>query len=104
MARQLFSRDPFLGLTKYFHYDEGKDQAIIETVADVEPLLEANLQSRNEQTRLDRMGDGVQHVACVPMHIYGEWLATGKDRDDAFVRRWLNDPENLKYRTFRCKV
>ena len=104
MSRRLFSHNPGLGITKYWHYDDDTDTAVIESVAEHEGLLEAALRSRNDFTSLDRMGDGVQKVADVPMDIYSEWLRTGKDKDPAFVRKWLNDPENRRYRTRLMRV
>ena len=101
--KRLFSRDPVLGLTEWWHYDDDNDRVTIETTQDIEPALEVAQDARNAQTRLDRWGDG-KHVGFIPMAVYAEWLRTGKQHDQAFVRRWLNDPENKKYRTFQGKV
>jgi hypothetical protein len=103
MSRRLFSHDELTGVTKYFHYDDDTDKFTIETVQPMDELLELNQLQRNEQTRLHRFGDG-KKVATIPMSIWGEWMATGKDKDPAFIKRWLNDPENRKYRTFLGKV
>jgi len=104
MSRRLFSHNPGLGITRYWHYDEDTDTAVIESVSDHEHLLEGAQESRNGFTSLDRMGDGLQKVAEVPIDIYATWLADGRDKDQAFVRRWLNDPENRRYRTRLMKV
>lgn len=97
MSRRLFSRDPTFGVTKWWHYDADTDVATIETVQDVEPLLDRNASLQNNVTSLDRWGDG-KIVASIPMSIYAEFLASGKINDQAFMRRWLNDRDNRKYR------
>jgi hypothetical protein len=104
MARRLFSHNAQLGITTYAHVDEDRDQIVLEKVVDEEHLLETAKRSRDGYTSLDRMGDGLQKVAEVPMHIYATWLADGRDRDPAFVRNWLNDPANRRYRTRLMKV
>jgi hypothetical protein len=101
--KRLFSRDATMGITKWFHYDEATEEVRIETVQELDPILEKNLKMRNNQMRIDRWGDG-KIVASVPMVIYGEWVTSGKVNDQAFLTRWLNDPENLKFRTFKGKV
>ena len=104
MSRKLFSHNPALGITKYWHYDDDTDTAVIESVADETALLERVQAERNAQTSLDRFKDGVHKVAEVPLHVYSEWLAKGLDKDQAFLRRWLNDEQNRRYRTYRCRV
>lgn len=98
MAKRLFSHDPVFGVTKYWHWDEMSDEVAIETVQDIEPLLEYNQRLRNDQTSLDRWGDG-KVVAKIPMTEYAKLLADKRIHDQAYLRRWLNDPENRKYRT-----
>jgi len=98
MAKRLFSHDPTFGVTKYWHWDEMTDEVGIETVQDVEPLLERNKRLQNEQTSLDRWGDG-KVVASIPMVEYAKLLAENRIRDQAYLRRWLNSSENRRYRT-----
>lgn len=101
--KRLFSRDALTGVTKWFHYDDATEEVTIETVQELDAALEQNLKRRNNQTRLDRWGDG-KIVASIPNTIYAELLASGKYKDEAYMKRWLNDPDNRKYRTFLGKV
>jgi hypothetical protein len=103
MSRRLFSHDPVFGVTKFWHYDESSDTAVIETVQDIEPLLERNKALQNNQTRLDRWGEG-RIAASIPMSEYAQLLADGRAHDQAALRRWINDPENRKYRTFLGRI
>lgn len=103
MQKRVFDHNPLMGITKYFSYDEMTDEATITTAQDLTPLLESNKRAQNEQTSLDRWGDG-RTVARVPLSIYYDWLKAGKTNDDAFLRRWLNDPDNKGFRFFLGKV
>lgn len=103
MAKRLFSHDPTFGVTKYWHWDEMTDEVAIETVQDIEPLLERNNRLRNEQTSTDRWGDG-RIVASIPMVEYAKMLADGKQHDQKYLRSWLNASENRKFRVFKGRV
>ena len=96
--RRLFSHDPEFGITKWWHWDEEKQAGTIETVQTVDALIDQNVAHQNAQTRLDRWGDG-KVVARIPMSVYAELLGSGKSQDSAYMRRWLNDPDNRKFRT-----
>lgn len=95
---RLFSHDPTFGITKWWHWDEEKQAGTIETVQHVDALLDRNVSSQNAQTRLDRWGDG-KIVASIPLSIYAELLGSGKVHDQAYLKRWINDPDNRKFRT-----
>lgn len=101
--KRLFDTDPVLGLTRYFHYDEATDEMSLTVEQDVTPVIESATRMRNSLTSLDRWGDGAV-VAQVPLSIYYQWMREGKDRDDAFLRRWLNDPDNKKFRVKEGRV
>jgi hypothetical protein len=102
VQRRFFSHDDTFGVTKYWHYDDDTDTATIETVQDIEPLLEAANRSRIE-TDGKRWGDG-KHVAFIPQTVLAEWYAHGKQLDQDYMRKWLNHSDNRKYRTFTGKV
>lgn len=51
-----------------------------------------------------RFGDG-KVVASVPMHVWAREIAPRvKDGNDGSIKRWLNNPDNLAFRTFKGKV
>lgn len=97
MPKRLFSHDPTFGVTKYWHWDEMSDEVAIETVQDVEPLLESNQAMRNAQTSLDRWGEG-KVVARIPMTEYAKLLADKRIHDQAYLKKWLNHSDNRKWR------
>jgi hypothetical protein len=98
MPKRLFSHDPEAGITKWWHWDEMSDTVMIETVQDVQAIIDQNVANQNETTSLDRWGDG-KIVASIPMTEYAKLLVGGKIHDQAYMRRWLNDPDNRKFRT-----
>ena len=93
-----FSYDPLTGVRTIFHASDDGDSFVLEKRQDVSGIVELNKAQLNAHTSLDRWGDG-KKVASIPMAIYAEWVATGKDKDEAFIRRWLNDPANAHFRT-----
>ena len=95
--KRLFNRDPDFGITEWFTYDESSDKFSLTIEQDVGAQVESNRQAYNSVTSLDRWGDG-KVVARVPLSIYTKWMVEGKDKDDAFLRRWVNDPENKYFR------
>lgn len=61
------------GVATYHMYDEDNDKTIIQTVQDVEPLLDSNQKKINEAGK-GWKGD-FHHVASIPLVIYEQWWA-----------------------------
>ena len=96
--KKLFDKDDALGITRIWHYDEEKDEATIETRQDVSAIIEEN---KNEYAQIDeraRWGEWTR-VASIPMSVYFQLKREGKLDDDAYMKRWLNDPDNKYFRT-----
>ncbi len=96
--KKLFDKDDALGITRIWHYDEETDKATIETRQDVSAIIEEN---KNEYAQIDeraRWGEWTR-VASIPMSVYFQLKREGKLDDDAYMKRWLNDPDNKYFRT-----
>ncbi len=93
MFKRVLHHDPIIGITEIFHGSEDGDSFTIETIQDVEPLLEKNKQDFNEVSGTDRWGDG-KLVARIPMVIYDQWIREGIVDDQAKLKAKLNDPDN----------
>jgi hypothetical protein len=100
MEKQLFEHDPFLGLTRIWYYDEATDTAVIETVQDATPIIERNKTLFNQtDERKPWKEDGLGTlVASIPMNVYADLAHKGITRDQAAMKKWLNDPENRHFR------
>ncbi len=72
MAERLLDTCPLSGLKTFYDYDESSDTTIIRYEQDVEPILDANKWDLNHADR--KMGDGLVHVARVPVGIQLEWF------------------------------
>jgi hypothetical protein len=98
MEKRLFDVDPLTGARQYFYYDEMADESIIETVQDVEPLFDINAATFNSTDSRARWGEG-QMVARLPLNIWWDLKQKGVIDDQKKFARWLNDSENMKFRT-----
>jgi hypothetical protein len=69
----------------------------------LDPLLESNKQQLNESDG-KRFGDGkIVGRVDLPTY-YSTILPAVQAGDDAWVKRWFNNSENVKYRTFRGRI
>jgi hypothetical protein len=93
LFKRVLHHDPIIGITEIFHGSEDGDSFTIETIQDVQPLLEKNKQDFNEVSGTDRWGDG-KLVARIPMVIYDQWIREGIVDDQAKLKAKLNDPDN----------
>jgi len=89
---------------KVVHFHDLNDgRFAVDTVFDVEPILDENARVRNVQP--DGWKGREHLVASIPMPIWQAmqttWRQLGFSRQerDECLRRFLNDPENSRFRT-----
>ena len=94
----LFSDDPVTGIRRY-RLDLGNGTAVMRTEYHrTEELLAVNHEEAASNLNT-RWGDG-KVVARIPMNVLFNQLGEAvRDGDDAYVNRWLNDPDHAKFRT-----
>ena len=102
MAKRLFSHDPVTGLTRWWRHNPLDDTAYIETVQDVTDTLDANKAQYNDAER-GWKGD-MHKIADIPMPVYFDLKQRGILDDQERMAAWLNDPDNLHFRTKPGKV
>jgi hypothetical protein len=93
-----FDTNKELGITRTWHYDEEKDEATIQTQQDVTDVIEENKNEFNQIDERAKWGE-FNKVASIPLSLYYELKAMGKLDDQAYMKRWLNDPDNRHFRT-----
>jgi len=93
--RRLFDRDPLTGITQYWHVTD-KGEYVIETQQDVTAIAEANKRQYNDTP--DKHGD-VNKVASIPLNVYYDLKRRGIADDPKKFRQWLNDRDNIVFRT-----
>lgn len=103
MTKRLFDYDPLTGVSEWFEYDDASDTFTIQTTQDASSIVALNKAHQAEFTSgRDRWGDGFDHrtkVASIPLNIYMDLQKRGTLRDPVAFKRWLNDPDNLAFRT-----
>lgn len=101
LLRATLDYDPLTKTRTVFH-EMDDDKYVIETVADVEDLIEVNKAKYNSVDERARW-TGHDVVASLPMHVYFDLLKRGiidkKGNGRRSLWRWLDDPENLYWRT-----
>ena len=106
MDKRFFDYNPVFGITRWSYYDPDKDLFHIETVQDVQPVLERNKARFNSVDERARHGDGLELYATIPLHILEDLmqkgiLVPGKHGDGDNNKRfkaWLNDRDNRFFR------
>lgn len=91
MEKRLLDHDPLTGVTEYFHYDHMTGDVHIETVQDVDPILDVNkaLQNDDEYTK-HGMKEEMWHFASIPIWVQVKWL------NEYGRKNWPMHPNNGK--------
>lgn len=101
-GRRLFDRDPAMGTTTYFHYDDAAGSMTLETLQETDAIVEGNKQDSNN-ARTGWRGD-MHRIASIPMTLYMQLKQQGIVDDPKAFKAWLNDPENRYFRTKTGRV
>lgn len=94
--RKVLSHDPLTGITRFFHWDDSRDEFLIQTRQETTPIVEANKLAYNEAP--ERWGD-MTRIASIPASIYFDLKKKGITDDPKAFKRWLSDPDNRFFRT-----
>lgn len=94
MSRRLLTS----GISSTFFHEEQDGKIAIETVVDVEPVIERAKALHNEG--FNRTGMGDRHVASIPIDVLDAWARrlgkTFQDvmQDQRLMTRFLQDPDH----------
>lgn len=99
MHTKLFDINTETGTRKMWHYDAEKDEATIETIIDATQIVSDNKERFNSFDEKANWKGDMHHVASIPMALFYQMKAEGKLDDQAYMKRWLNSPENRFFRT-----
>jgi hypothetical protein len=98
METRLFNVMPEFGIVEKWHYDEQNDVAHIESIQNPTAIIEGNKAVFNATDEHARYGDGVHHVARIPLVVLQDLKKRGIADDPKRLKAWLNDPENRFFR------
>jgi len=99
MKKRLLDYDPLSGITQYFYYDEDTGNFTIESVQDVESILDYNKSLQNDEDyKKNGMKNEFWHYARIPVVVQEKWLKefgvdVHKKEDWPRVKKLLNDPD-----------
>ena len=97
----LAGHDPELQRTLWVGLDDNGNQ-VWQSRQEVGGLLDLNKQEKNAPENKKRRFREWEKVASVPLVLDTKHLSEANDqKDDAYIRRFLNDPDNAHLRTFR---
>ena len=101
MYSRLLSYDPHTDVTQIFHFDEAAGTVTIETIQPLNELLAENRDLYASASKHTPYRDGplAGMVARIPPVIMDELKRSGIADDRKAFNRFLNDPNNRKFRT-----
>lgn len=95
--------NPVTKTKRLFHWDAAGQTFTIEEVQDQSDIIEQNLIDRNNINTSSWKGD-MHKVASIPLEKWLELREKGILQDQNKLRAWLNDRDNLFYRTREGRV
>ena len=109
MGRRLLDVDPLTGTKTYHHYEHDTDITRIETVYDVEPILNRNkAAAKDPDYQKKGIKKGWWHAGTIPNGVIAQWMAEGLNFYDKnhweAIKRKLNSPEYRYLRTGSGKL
>ncbi|TGP26099.1 MULTISPECIES: hypothetical protein [unclassified Mesorhizobium] len=99
---KLFEHDPATGRSVWMMMQD--DQTVFRIDMPIQGILDSN-HEREMETMGNRFGD-YRPLASVPLPLFhANGLAeAAREKDDTFLKRWLNDGDFKKFRTSRGNV
>lgn len=95
----LLKSDPIARRRSVFHESELDDAHYIESVQDVEPVMEANHEMRRHWTSaMDPHGEWGSFAGRIPVVIVDQLIRDGIFHDDQALLEWLERPENRAWK------
>ena len=94
--KRLFSRDEATGITKFWHVT-GKGEYVVETIQETDAILDANKRAFNASEK--GWGENFNRVASIPLSVYYKLKREGIVDDPVRLKKWVNDRDNLAFRT-----
>ena len=81
-----------------FHYDESDDKFTLNTIQDVEPIVDENKRKMNQYG--DKLSVGKRgewhHAASIPINVWDQWMQDTNgaiEKDSKLLAAYLNDPD-----------
>ena len=98
MDKRILDVSPDKAITRTWHFNPETEETTIQTSQDVTAVVEAN---KRDFAAIDNKANWTgewHHVASIPESLYYKLKAEGKLDDEAYMKKWLNDPDNRFFR------
>lgn len=80
-----------------YHEEDGK--TYVESRQDCSHIIKAASILADEPP-----GKDFRHVGFIPETVMDQWMRDGSFNDPNVLKRWLNDPQNAPFRTWKGRV
>jgi hypothetical protein len=99
-TRRLLDIDPLTKVRSMFHSEDpdGNDM-ILEDVQDVTEILDHNKAERHMHDERSGWKGDMHRVASIPLVVWAELKREGIATDTKRLKKWLDDPDNMAFRT-----
>ena len=94
---RLFDEQPDAGIKRWFVYDHDNDTFKIVTEQDTTGLLERSQTNYNRLRERSPWKGDFHHVGVIPMTVLEQAMREGWTEED--YKKWVNDPDNRKFRS-----
>jgi hypothetical protein len=98
---ELLDYEPATGISTWFSFNYADDTFTIRETQDAEALMRVTQRAYNATDGNTRWGDGLEKVGSIPLTLFYEH---GMHKDEAAIKRFLNDRDYQKFRTRPGKV
>ena len=98
MDKKILDVSPDKAITRTWHFNPDTEETTIQTTQDVTAVIEAN---KRDFAAIDNKANWKgewHHVASIPESLYYKLKAEGKLDDQAYMKKFLNDPDNRFFR------
>jgi hypothetical protein len=100
MRREIFDAYGTVVKVLHTHDHDAPGKVVVQTLEDVEPILEEAKALRENHKGTDTM----KHVARVPSSVVEQAMREGWFHDQKKWDQWLNDPQNKGFRVWEGTV
>jgi len=98
--KRVLDYDPATGITQWSHYDEASGSMGLESEQDVTAIIESSKEVFNQTDERAAWKGDMHRVASIPMVIYHKLAKVSNNfKDQAAIRKFLNDKDNRVFRT-----
>lgn len=102
IERRLLDFDQATGIAEWYNYDHATGDITVESTQDVQAIVEHTKRLANDTP--SGFKKDMHRVASIPLTVWMELEKQGIAGDQKALRKWLNDRDNLVFRTHHGRL